>query len=196
MLILVLHHVIVDYWSTALLLNDLCSLLEQDLPPAAAMRFLDYVEWRRESDDSQRLARELEYWRAKLGGELPVLDLPSDRARPAVMSRRGRAVPAPAIPQDLMERLKRFADAEGTTLFVTLLAAYNVLLLRLTGQSDLIVGAPLAGRDHPIAETIVGCFVRTVGLRTVLDGDSSFLECGASYALYGDGGAGAPDDSV
>ncbi|HSR68612.1 MAG TPA: amino acid adenylation domain-containing protein [Acidobacteriota bacterium] len=175
-LVLVFHHLIADYWSAALLLQEMASLLEGEEPePPGDIGFLDFVAWQQEAVDRRRLDRDLDYWLSKLGGQLPVLDLPGDRPRPPVPSRRGRALPIAASPQ-LVSDLKRLAEQEATSLFVVTLSAYKVLLLRLTAQSDLIAGAPLAGRDHPLAETLVGCFVKTVALRTDLSGDPSFRE--------------------
>ena len=174
-LVLVFHHLIVDHWSMGIVLDELIRLLAgQTLAPASDLRFLDYVAWQAPPDDP-RLATELDYWKTKLGGELPVLDIAKDRPRPPVSTRRGRAVPL-AIPRDVAAAVRQYAAAHRTTTFTTLLAAYKTLLLRLSSQSDLIVGTPLAGRDHPAAERLVGCFVKTVALRTDLGGAPSFRE--------------------
>ncbi|MCW5831409.1 MAG: amino acid adenylation domain-containing protein [Labilithrix sp.] len=174
--VLVLHHVVADFWSLSLLIEELGLLLSgKELPPPPSARFIDYVAWERERVDEARVERELEYWTRRLGGELPVLDLPKDRPRPALPTRGGHAVSC-EVASETLGALQTLAREEGTTLFVVLLAAYKVLLYRVTGQSDLIVGTPLAGRDHPFSERILGCFVRTVALRTDLGGAPSFRE--------------------
>ncbi|MGR9556456.1 non-ribosomal peptide synthetase (plasmid) [Rhizobium leguminosarum] len=175
-LILVSHHIIMDYWSAALLLEELCLLLAgASLTHADTPSYLDYVDWERSATDPTRVAVELDYWRQKLGGDLPVLDLPTDRPRPVVSSREGRAIPL-NLSAEATRRIREFATHERTTLFTVLLAVYKVLLLRLSGQTDVIVGTSLAGRDHPLSEKLVGCFVKTSALRTELGGDLSFRE--------------------
>jgi amino acid adenylation domain-containing protein len=168
------HHVIEDGWSWALLSGELADLLAgRTLEPTAPVRFIDYVASRHENLDETRKARALAYWTTKLGGGLPILNLPADRPRPAVPSRRGHTlqfdVPAAALPG-----AQRLAEQEKTTLFVVTLAAYKALLARLTGQADHIVGSAFAGRDDAIAERLVGCFVKSVALRTGLTGADSF----------------------
>lgn len=175
-LVFVFHHLVVDYWSTVLFLEELSALLGgESLAAPPAVRFVDYLAWQHATTDERRIAHDLEYWMRKLDGELPLLDLPKDRPRAAITSRRGRAVPC-VVALDLMQRLRALADRERTTLFVILLAAYKALLLRLTGQTDIVVGTPLAGRDHPAIESVVGCFVKTVALRTSLGGELTFRE--------------------
>lgn len=173
---MVAHHIIVDGWSLDILYDELHALLlGSELPPPAEVRYLDYVSWERANVDERRLSQQIDYWKRKLGGKLPLLDVPKDRPWTTVRGRGGHGVPC-SIPCSVMQRANELAADEGTTLFVTLLAAYKVLLLRLTGQSDVIVGSPLAGRDHPVAETLVGSFAKIVALRTDLGGDPSFRE--------------------
>ncbi|GAB2810469.1 non-ribosomal peptide synthetase [Streptomyces daliensis] len=174
LLVLVLHHLVTDYWSTKQLVQELCSLLAgEPLDAPGEVGFLDYAAWLAAQADEERVARDLGYWKRQLGGELPVLDLPADRPRPSVPSRRGGVVPLD-VPAEDAGHVRRLAEEEGTTPFVVLLAAYKALILRLTGQPDVIVGAPLAGRDHPVTEDIVGCFIKPVALRTDVTGDLSF----------------------
>lgn len=176
LLVLVFHHIIVDGWSANILLEDLTALLSgnsDELTPA--VRFIDYVDWQRDRVSEVVLGGQLAYWRQQLGGDLPVLDVPKDRPRPAIPSRRGATVPC-AIPLGVIQALKSLAETERTTMFVVLLAAYKTLLLRLSGQTDLIVGTPFAGREHSIIEGTVGCFVNTVALRTQLDRSDGFRD--------------------
>jgi amino acid adenylation domain-containing protein len=176
LLALVAHHLIVDFWSMTLLFGELSALLAgRDPGPANTVGFVDHVSARRAATAEPSLAREMNYWTTKLGGELPILDLPKDRPRPTVPSRLGHAVQL-TVPPEVTARLKRLAENEGTTLFVTLLAAYKALLLQLTGQTDFIVGTALAGRDQVVTERLVGCFVKAVALRTDLAGALSYRE--------------------
>jgi len=176
MIIIGFHHVIADYWSWSLLREELISLLAgRALGPPCQIRFIDYAAWLRSSDDETRRARDRAYWSAKLAGPLPILDLPMDRPRPSVPSRRGFTVPivfAPAV----LDRVQSLAEQENTTPYVITLAAYKAMLGRLSGQHDLVVGTAFAGRDHPFAERLFGCFVKSMALRTDLGGAASFRE--------------------
>lgn len=177
LLIVLAHHLVCDGWSWSILHDELVELLAgRELPPPQDVRFLDYAAWCAERDDESLTARDYDYWTQKLGGELPVLDLPKDRPRPAVSSRRGHARALELCPAEVTDRLRELARAEQTTLFVVLLAVYQMFLRRLTRQSDLVIGTFLAGRDHPETEKLVGCFAKSVALRTDLDGVVSFRD--------------------
>ncbi|WP_432056828.1 non-ribosomal peptide synthetase [Streptomyces sp. bgisy022] len=176
MLALNFHHVVIDGLSRAMVVAELDSLIAgRPLGPAPSVGFLDYVAWELEQTDETAVERDLSFWTDKLAGDLPVLDLPRDRPRPAVSRRTGGTVPL-SVPAPVLSRLQRLAADEGVTLFVVVMAAYKVFLARMTGQRDVIVGAPLAGRDHEVAESIVGCFVKSAPLRTDLSGEPTFRE--------------------
>ncbi|WP_369174181.1 condensation domain-containing protein [Streptomyces sp. R28] len=176
MLALNFHHIVIDGLSRAMVVAELDALLVgRPLGPAPSVGFLDYVAWEQEHTDEAAVERDLLYWTGKLAGDLPVLDLPKDRPRPATSKRTGGTVPL-SVPGPVLSRLRRLAADEGVTLFVVVMAAYKVFLARMSGQRDLIVGAPLAGRDHEVAESIVGCFVKSAPLRTDLSGDPTFRE--------------------
>ncbi|MFC9175762.1 amino acid adenylation domain-containing protein [Streptomyces sp. NPDC057107] len=170
------HHVIIDHWSIGQVMGELAQLLSgAPLPPAPQVRYLDYAAARAEERDEGRHERELAYWKQRLGGELPVLDLPKDFPRPATETRDGAMVSFTAGPGPAA-RVHRFAAEENTSLFVVLLAAYQAFLSRLSGQRDVVVGSPLAGRDDETAEKIVGCFVKPVALRGDLSGPIGFRD--------------------
>ncbi|WP_167472924.1 non-ribosomal peptide synthetase [Nocardia arthritidis] len=174
LVVLVLHHLVTDYVSFTVLIEELSALLAGgSLTPAPEAGFLDYAAWLDRTTDPGRVAAELVYWTNKLTGDLPVLDMPSDRARPERSSRRGHAVAFALVPETVAA-LRRLAAEEETTLFTVVLAAYKVLLMRLGGQRDVIVGTALAGRDHPDAERIVGCFIKSLPLRTYIDPATTF----------------------
>lgn len=170
------HHVIIDGWSRIQVVRELDLLLAgRPLPEPSPVGFLDFLFWQQQHEDRQRQELDLAYWMDKLSGDLPVLGLPTDRPRPTESSRRGSTVGFGMDP-DGLPALERVAREEGTTLFAVVLAAYKVFLARLSGSYDLVVGTSVIGRDQEISESIVGCFVKTVALRTDLTGDPTFRE--------------------
>ncbi|MFJ2865142.1 condensation domain-containing protein [Kitasatospora sp. NPDC087314] len=176
MLAINFHHIVIDGLSRVMVVAELDALLAgRPLDPAPPVGFLDYVAWEQENADETAVQRDLSYWTGKLAGDLPVLDLPKDHPRPAKSRRSGGTVPL-TIPGPVLARLRQLAADEGVTLFVVVMAAYKLFLARMTGQRDIIVGAPLAGRDHEVAETIIGCFVKSAPLRTDLSGHPTFRE--------------------
>ncbi|MEV1143557.1 condensation domain-containing protein [Micromonospora sp. NPDC049799] len=176
MLVVNFHHIVIDGLSRAMVVAELDALLAgRTLDPPPPVGFLDYVAWEQRNADEAAVQRDLSYWTARLAGDLPVLDLPRDHPRPATSRRAGGTVPL-AISAPALARLRQLAADEGVTLFVVVMAAYKLFLARMTGQRDIIVGAPLAGRDHEVAESIVGCFVKSAPLRTDLSGDPTFRE--------------------
>ena len=142
--------------------------------PELLLQYIDCAEQRPQlrSDNRQE---DLAYWRKKLSGELPPLELPTDRPRPAVKTSSGSFVSL-ALSKRLTEALKTLSQREGVTLFATLLAAFNVLLHRYTGGEDILVGAPIAGRNRAEVEELIGFFVNTLVMRTDLSGDPTFLQ--------------------
>ncbi|MFI5757221.1 amino acid adenylation domain-containing protein [Streptomyces sp. NPDC051569] len=168
------HHVIIDHWSVSQVTDELSRLLAgAELPPAHGVGYLDYAAAHARTLDETRVERELTYWKGRLGGELPVLDLPKDRPRPANETRSGEMAGF-RIESELADRVRRFAADQRTSTFVVLLAAYQTFLSRLSGQTDIVVGSPLAGRDDETAEKIVGCFVKPVALRGDLSAAPDF----------------------
>jgi amino acid adenylation domain-containing protein/non-ribosomal peptide synthase protein (TIGR01720 family) len=180
-LLLSAHHLIVDFWSLAVLIRELGQCYEAEIEDRPAILdpsiglYSDYV--RRQAElladfDGERLR---EYWLRKLAGELPVLDLPGDRARPTVQTYRGASVSA-KLDQRLTERLKHLGASHKATLFMTLLAAFQVLLYRYTDQEDILVGSPSSGRGPAEFSGTVGYFVNTLVLRGEVSHDKSFSE--------------------
>jgi amino acid adenylation domain-containing protein len=180
-LLFTLHHIIADGWSMGVLVREIGVIYSAyargvesplaDLP----VQYADYAVWQRQWLQGATLAEQLAYWRDQLGGELPVLQLPTDHARPHVQSYQGGHVPF-ALGQDLSVRLRHLAHSEDATLFMMLLAAFQVLLRRYTGQEDIIVGSPIANRRHAETEALIGFFVNTLVLRTNLKGNPTFRE--------------------
>ena len=139
------------------------------------LQYADYAAWQRKWLQGEVLEEQLSYWQRQLGGELPVLELPTDRARPAVQSYRG-AHESITLSEELTQQLKALSQREGCTLFMTLLAAFQVLLHRYTRQDDIVVGTVVAGRTRVEVEPLIGLFINSLVLRTDLSGDPSFRE--------------------
>jgi amino acid adenylation domain-containing protein len=138
------------------------------------IQYADFAQWQRESLRGEALEREISYWKRQLSG-LSVLELPTDRPRPAVQAFRGSAH-SEVFPQSLGQALRDLSRREGVTLFMTLLATFQALLHRYTGQEDLVVGSPIAGRNRSEIEGLIGVFVNTLVMRTALAGNPSFRE--------------------
>jgi amino acid adenylation domain-containing protein/non-ribosomal peptide synthase protein (TIGR01720 family) len=180
-LALVLHHIVSDGWSMRVLLRELAadyaaavagrSPAREELP----IQYVDYAVWHRGFVAERVLAPQLAYWSARLAGAPAGLDLPADRPRPPVQSFRG-ATHRFAIGRDVTTALTALARGNGATLFMVLLAAFKVVLRRWSGQTDVIVGTPVAGRTRAETEGLIGFFVNLLALRTDLAGDPSFRE--------------------
>lgn len=180
LLLLTLHHIISDGWSLKIILSELNELytaeLEERKPRLAHLpiSYADFALWQRELFESGALKSQMDYWRKQLE-DLPVLQLPTDRPRPAVQSYRGAVYRKP-MRQDLASRLKRLSRQEGVTLFMTLLAGFQTLLARYSDQTDIVVGTPIAGRNRFEIEGLLGLFVNTLVLRTKLEDAISFRQ--------------------
>ncbi len=180
-LILTMPHIVSDGWSMGVLNRELAALYTAfsagqpsplvELP----IQYADYVCWQREWLQGEALDSQLAYWKQQLGGSLPVLELPTDRPRPAVQTFRG-ATHSFILPVALTESLQALSRREGATLFMTLLAAFKTLLYRYTGRENIVVGIPIANRNRPEVEELIGFFVNTLVLRTDLAGEPTFRE--------------------
>ena len=174
-LLLTLHHIVSDGWSISILIRELVALyraeIEDQAPglPELPVQYVDFATWQRRSLDDQ-LDDQVDYWRQQLAGDLPGPPLPTDRRRPAVQTYRGRRSPL-RLTADLSERLRRLGSDRGATLFMVLLAAFKILLRRLSAERDILVGTPIAGRDREETQGLVGCFLNTLVLRTDLSRD-------------------------
>jgi len=181
LLVLVLHHIISDGWSMGVLIREAAALYEAYSRGAASplpeleIQYADYAAWQRQYLTSEVLDQELNYWKERLTGAPPLLELPTDYARPAMQSYRGRDLSF-SLPADLSARLAELSQKHQATLFMTLLAAFQALLYRSTGQTDICVGTPIAGRNHSEIEGLIGFFANTLVLRTDLSGKPDFAE--------------------
>ncbi len=174
-LLLTLHHIVADGWSIGVLVREMAALYRAFAAgkpsPLAALpvQYADFARWQREWLRGEVLERGLAYWRGQLAGAPRVLDLPMDRPRPAVPSQRG-AIRRLRLSAGLREDLAALARREGATLFMTLLAAFQALLFRMTGREDLVVGSPVANRNRAEIEGLIGFFVNLLALRVRLGG--------------------------
>ncbi len=180
-LLLNAHHIISDSWSFGILVQEILALYEaiangsRPSLPLPALRYTDFASWQRDGAQENAIEIQLNYWRDRLSGELPVLEVPADRPRPPVPTFRG-ALRKRALPDGLAQNLRDLNQREGATLFMTLLSGFKALLIRYTNQEDIIVGSPVAGRERIETHGLIGCFVNTLALRTDCSGDPSFAD--------------------
>ncbi len=180
-LVLVQHHIVSDGWSMQVMVEELVQLyaaysrgLELALP-ALPIQYADYALWQRSWMEAGEKERQLAYWTGLLGGEQPVLELPFDRPRPVRQSHRGAQFIL-ELDIDLSQALRRVAQQEGATAFALLLASFQALLYRYSGQADIRVGVPIANRNRVETERLIGFFVNTQVLKADLDGRMGFDE--------------------
>jgi len=181
LMLFTMHHIISDGWSIGILVREVSKLYEaysrgEGTPlKELEIQYADYAVWQRGWLQGEVLEEELEYWKNQLGGELPVLELPADKPRPAVQTYRG-AVEKTWIGEELTGEVKRLSRQENATLFMALLAAFKVLLVKYSGQEDVVVGTPIAGRNRVETEAVIGFFVNTLALRTKVVVEQGFRQ--------------------
>ncbi|HCK4900020.1 TPA: pyoverdine non-ribosomal peptide synthetase PvdD [Pseudomonas aeruginosa] len=180
-LVLVQHHIVSDGWSMQVMVEELVQLYagySQGLDvvlPALPIQYADYALWQRSWMEAGEKERQLAYWTGLLGGEQPVLELPFDRPRPARQSHRGAQLGF-ELSRELVEAVRALAQREGTSSFMLLLASFQALLYRYSGQADIRVGVPIANRNRVETERLIGFFVNTQVLKADLDGRMGFDE--------------------
>jgi amino acid adenylation domain-containing protein len=173
-LLLTMHHIVSDGWSIGVLTKELQALYaarlrgEGDPLPALPVQYADYAAWQRERLSGERLAQEGAYWREALHGAPALLELPTDRPRPAEQDFRGDSLPLRIEPA-LVARLKAAASARSMTLFMPLMSAWALLMSRLSGQDDVVVGTPAANRGRSEIEGLIGFFVNMLAVRVALE---------------------------
>jgi len=175
------HHIVSDEWSMGVLVRELGAHYEaalqgrEALLPPLPVQYADFAVWQRAWLSGEVLDEQLAWWKERLSGAPPVLDLPLDRPRPAVQTFRGAAVPV-RVSAEVAGRLAALGRSQQATSFMLLLAGFQALLSRLTGQEDLVVGTPVANRNRMETEGLIGFFVNTLALRAGLAGDPAFPE--------------------
>ncbi|MHC0062934.1 amino acid adenylation domain-containing protein [Nostoc sp. UIC 10890] len=181
LLLLVIHHIVCDGWSMEIFRRELFSLYasfsagESSPLTELPLQYADFAYWQRQWLQGKVLETQLNYWQKQLAAVSPLLELPTDKSRPSVQSFRGRSEFL-ELNQDLTQKLKRLSQESGTTLFMTMLAAFTLLLSRYSGQEDIVVGSAIANRTHSYTEPLIGFFVNILALRTNLQGNPTFLE--------------------
>ena len=179
-LVVTLHHIVCDGWSMAILYRELAILYAASAVGQAAtltplrVQYHDYARWQRIRPEAEVDAA-LKYWKQKLSGKLPVLDLPADHARPAAQRYNGSVVPI-QIPAELTRSLEAVARREDVTLYMLLLTGFKAILHRYSGQEDIIVGAPVAGRTLLETEPLIGMFVNMLPMRSALSAEMVFRD--------------------
>ncbi|MGE7450413.1 amino acid adenylation domain-containing protein, partial [Pseudomonas qingdaonensis] len=179
-LVLTLHHSIADGWSMPIIVDELIQGYEASRSgqsaqrPALPIQYADYAIWQRDWMEAGEQERQLAYWQARLGGDQPVLELPTDHPRPAVQRDAGANLGL-ELPGELAQRLKVLAQQQGVTLFMLLLASFQCLLQRYSGQHDIRVGVPIANRNRAETEALIGFFVNTQVMKADFDLHTTFL---------------------
>jgi hypothetical protein len=179
--LLTLHHIISDGWSMQVLVREVLALYQAhrhgqaDPLPPLSIHYKDYAHWQHEQLSGETYQQHRRYWLAQLEGPLPLLELPLERARPPVKTYRGASCQV-SLSLPLSKQLQAMARSQGASPFMVLLASVKALLYRYSGQEDIVVGSPIAGRQHADLEGQIGFFVNTLALRTRLEGQDSFVQ--------------------
>lgn len=174
-----MHHLIADGWSVNVLISDLAyyyrGFSAQEFPflPPLQVQYKDYCVWQKQLLESERVEAHRDFWLQQLSGELPVLELPYDRPRPAVRTHRGSTVTR-VVDGALAEQLRELGLAQGVSLFMLLMSAVKVLLFRYSGQEDNVVGTTSGGREHADLEGLIGLFINALPIRTSINPDAGF----------------------
>ncbi|HET7230272.1 MAG TPA: amino acid adenylation domain-containing protein, partial [Longimicrobium sp.] len=180
-LLICLHHVVTDGWSMGVIsreLNALYAAFTTGAPnplPAPALQYADFAAWQRETLAGERLDAAMDFWRRTLAGAPPALELPTDHPRPRAQQHRGGSA-AYVLDADTVSGLRHLAQAENATLFAAMLAGVRAVLARWSGEGDVVIGTPVAGRTRVELEPLVGFFVNTLALRAPVSGDPAFRE--------------------
>ncbi|MCK4764999.1 MAG: non-ribosomal peptide synthase/polyketide synthase, partial [Candidatus Aminicenantes bacterium] len=170
-----MHHIISDGISAGLFVQDFMSLYNGEELPLLKIQYKDFSEWQNKRKDSEILQKQEAYWLEEFAAEIPVLNLPTDFPRPVVQSFAGKSLTF-EMGREETEKLKTLALATGSTLYMVLLSLYNILLSKLSGQEDIVVGSPVSGRTHGDLEQVIGIFINTLALRNYPAGEKSYRE--------------------
>ncbi len=172
LLLVMMHHIVSDAWSAGIFFQELTALYRNSPLAPLSLQYADFAEWQREWLQGDVLEEQLRYWRSKLKDAPAVLDMPTDRARPAPTTRGASCTIS--ISESLTRELRELSSASSTTLFMTLLSAFSVLLHRYSGEDDIVIGTPIAGRNREEVENLIGFFINTLPLRIDLANNPTF----------------------
>lgn len=170
-----IHHIISDGISTNILLEEFTKAYEGKKLPELRLQYKDYAVWQNKFHKSDRIMQQKEYWKGVFSGEIPVLNMPLDYPRPSIQSFEGNTISF-EIGKVHKEGLQRITKETGSTLYMVLLAAFNILLSKYSGQEDIVIGCPIAGRTHADMRNIIGMFVNTLAMRNYPAGQKTFRE--------------------
>jgi len=170
-----MHHIISDAVSLDIFTRDFMALYAGEVLPGLRIYYKDYSQWQNSKKNREKMGRQEGFWLSEFAGGIPVLDLPTDYARPAVQSIEGKQLEF-RLDDKKTGALKKMALEENVTIYIVLMSVFNILLAKLSGQEDIVVGSPLAGRRHADLERIIGMFVNTLALRNHPSGEKTFME--------------------
>jgi len=170
-----MHHIVSDGTSVNILMNEVRRLASGDKLPELKLQYKDFAVWHNQLLKSEMIAAQEKYWLEVFAGDIPILNLQTDYPRPPFQQYDGGRVRVRAE-KELTQKLKKITTAAGVTMYMALFAAYNTLLYKYTDQEDIIVGSPIAGRQNPGTENIIGLFVNTLVMRNYPEGNKTFLE--------------------
>ncbi|MFL0660621.1 amino acid adenylation domain-containing protein [Cylindrospermopsis raciborskii UAM/DH-MRr] len=179
-LLLVIHHIIADGWSLGVMVKELSlfytAICQRNIPsiPPLSIQYGDFANWQREVFQKTQLPIQLAYWKQKLTGANQILELPTDYPRSPIPSYQGSAVNF-AVDQQTTQEFKKLCESQGATLFMGLLVVFSILLMRYSGQEDLLIGTPIANRNRKQTEDLIGFFVNTLVIRNNLSGNPNFI---------------------
>lgn len=180
-LFVIVHHTIADGWSFGVFLKELMAFYQANISgkhvqlPELPIQYADYAYWQSQQEYQAEFQKSLAYWKIQLGGELPILELPTDKQRTTRRTYAGGTYRF-VVSNELTEALEQIGRSEDSTLFMTLSAVFNILLHRYSGQNDILIGTPVANRNLPDLEPLIGVFINTLVLRTGMSEDQSFRE--------------------
>jgi amino acid adenylation domain-containing protein/FkbM family methyltransferase len=192
-LMVVMHHIISDAWSSGVFVEEFTTLYRAyragsaSSLPELPIQYADFTIWQRAHLGQDILGEQIEYWRSRLGGAPPFLDLPTDRPRPAILTYNGGLLEAVLTPR-LADRLQEFSRGQSATLYMTLMSAFQALLYRYSGQRDISVGSPIANRSRKEVEGLIGFFTNTLVIRTEIPDD---VTCAGLLGLVREAALGA-----
>jgi amino acid adenylation domain-containing protein len=174
-LLVTMHHIISDAWSMGIFFKELSSFYASSPLPDLSIQYADYAYWQRQWQQNDIITNQINYWKQQLADAPPVIELPTDYPRSAIQTFRG-SIQRLTLSYDLTNKLKTLSQKSGSSLFMTLQAAFVTLLYRYTGQEDIVIGSPITNRNRPALESLIGFFVNTLVLRTRLENNPTFRE--------------------
>ncbi|PJI07373.1 MULTISPECIES: non-ribosomal peptide synthetase [Clostridium] len=170
-----MHHIVSDGVSMSILTREFSDLYEGEDLGELKVQYKDYSAWQLKKRESKEFKKQEQYWLKEFSEEVPVLSLPTDYKRPRVKDFRGRSINF-VLDKETTEKLKKIAKETGSTMYMLLMANINILLSKYSGQEDIIIGSPIAGRNHVDLENVIGMFVNTLAIRSSVNGEASFKE--------------------